>query len=334
MTFRHFQAEQVFVGGNRGDAFAGHDHAPFCEGHAQDASRRGSKNLTFLDLPLDDGTRVAGGLALRPVASGTDLLFAGYHDEAAGHGRCVSGLFNGKIDRPGLQAGTLGLAELQRLRRGDAPHPAGTIAWWDTAAGYTEHGIGDVVVDRGLNALHGVGYNRPVRAMTGWNWRGKDDCFRLAPDQFGGIYFNDDAIIDCRWQPTFSWVVPEDLPSGVYRFTQTVDDLLAADPEGSYSPADEMIGEFVLDQGRSEIRYFNIDGSPMQGEPPDTGGVYQVDGDVVIFATPPERSLPGTNGILLLRWRFDGDTLRFEQIDGNKVDADFTVPWTRVGDAP
>ena len=102
-----------------------------------------------------------------------------------------------------------------------------------------------------------------------------------------------------------SEIVPTagDLPSGVYRFTQTVDDLLAADPEGSYSPADEMIGEFVLDQGRSEIRYFNIDGSPMQGEPPDTGGVYQVDGDVVIFATPPERSLPGTNGILLLRWR-------------------------------
>ena len=167
-------------------------------------------------LALDDGTRVAGRLALTPQAAATDLLLAGYHDEQAGHGRCVSGLFNGKIDRPGMQAGALGLAELRRLRRGELPHVAGTIAYWDTAAGYSEDGIGDVVIDHGPHGLNGIGYNRPVRAMTGANWRGKDDCFRLAPEQYGGIYFNDDAIIDCRWPPTFSWTVPDDLASGVY----------------------------------------------------------------------------------------------------------------------
>lgn len=125
-----------------------------------------------------------------------------------------------------------------------------------------------------------------------------------------------------------------DLPNGVYRFTQTVDDLLVADPGGSYLPSDEFIGEFVLKDGTSEIRYFNIDGTPMAGEPPDTGGTYQVHGDVMVFATPPERAMPGTNGIYLLRWSLDGDTLTLEQIDTGKVDADFIAPWTRVGDAP
>ena len=167
-------------------------------------------------LPLDDGTRVAGALALTPQAAGVDLLLAGFHDEHAGHGRVVVGLFNGKLDRPGIQAGALGLAELTRLREGQAPQAASTLAYWDTAAGYSENGIGDRVVDVGPHGLHGLGYNRPVRAMTGYNWRGKDDCFRLAPAQYGGIYFNDDAIIDCRWEPTFRWTVPADLKSGVY----------------------------------------------------------------------------------------------------------------------
>ena len=167
-------------------------------------------------LPLDDGTRVAGALALTPQAAGADLLLAGYHDQRAGHGPVVVGLFNGKLDRPGIQAGALGLAELMRLKDGLAPQAAGTVAYWDTSAGYTENGIGDRVVDTGPHGLHGQGYNRPVRAMTGYNWRGKDDCFRLAPAQYGGIYFNDDAIIDCRWQPTLRWTVPTDLKSGVY----------------------------------------------------------------------------------------------------------------------
>jgi hypothetical protein len=54
----------------------------------------------------------------------------------------------------------------------------------------------------------------------------------------------------------------------------------------------------------------------------------------MIFATPPERAIPGTNGIVLLRWSLDGDTLTLEQIDDGRRDADFMAPWIRVGDAP
>ena len=69
----------------------------------------------------------------------------------------------------------------------------------DTTIGYDDRGIGDEVVDIGPNELNAVGYNRPVRAMTGYNWKGRNDCFRLAPDEFGGIEFHGDAIIDCGW---------------------------------------------------------------------------------------------------------------------------------------
>ena len=38
--------------------------------------------------------------------------------------------------------------------------------------------------------------------MTGWNWNGKDDCFRIDPSQFGGIEFHPDAVTDCGWEAT------------------------------------------------------------------------------------------------------------------------------------
>lgn len=58
--------------------------------------------------------------------------------------------------------------------------------------------------------------NHPVRCMTGWNWNGKDDCFRLAPEQFGGIEFHLDTVTDCGWEVTNRMVVPETLKSGIY----------------------------------------------------------------------------------------------------------------------
>jgi hypothetical protein len=127
---------------------------------------------------------------------------------------------------------------------------------------------------------------------------------------------------------------PGALPDGVYRFTETVAVLDAAEPDKKHTKDDEFIGEFVLSAGTSEIRYFAIDGSPQPGEPPNTGGTYQVKGDLVIFATPPQRAIPGTSGINLLRWTMNGDTLTLTQLDDHTVDADFTVPWIRVGDAP
>ena len=166
-------------------------------------------------VPLAHQSHVLTRVSVAPADIDDPLVFAGHHGTGP-HGRCIEGLYNGKIDRAGFQSRVLTRPELDALRAGGEPPADGCVARWDTTAGYTDSGIGDTLVDVGPNCLHGQGHNRPVRAMTGYNWAGRDDCFRLAPTQYGGIYFNDDAIIDCEWQPTCSWTLPTDLPSGVY----------------------------------------------------------------------------------------------------------------------
>ena len=124
--------------------------------------------------------------------------------------------YNGKIDRHGLLLGLADQATLESLAAGEVPARDRLLAYWDTTAGYTDRGIGDVIVDIGPHALHAHGSNRPIRAMTGWNWDGRNDSFRLAPHEYGGIAFHDDALIDCGWTPSVSLDLPADLPSGVY----------------------------------------------------------------------------------------------------------------------
>lgn len=79
------------------------------------------------------------------------------------------------------------------------------------------------MIDTGPYALHAEGYNRPVRGQTGFNWAGRNDCYRLAPGEYGGVEFHDDAIIDCRWEKTASFTVP-DVRSGAYAFRLRVGD--------------------------------------------------------------------------------------------------------------
>jgi N,N-dimethylformamidase len=168
-------------------------------------------------VPYDYRSHVRETLRVRPTIpadAGFSIAAATERNPARGtfFGQC----FNGKIDRCGMQGGALDRAALDRIRAGAAPEAAGIVAYWDTSAGYTERGIGDTVVDTGPNQLHAEGVNRPVRAQTGWNWNGRNDCFRLAPHEYGGIEFHADALIDCRWTPTLSLTIPPDLRSGVY----------------------------------------------------------------------------------------------------------------------
>jgi len=76
-------------------------------------------------------------------------------------------------------------------------------------------GIDDVVIDRSGNALNGLGLQRPIRAMTGYNWTGRHDDWRVAPQEYGGIAFHDDAVVDCEWESSFSVVLPKGIKSGI-----------------------------------------------------------------------------------------------------------------------
>lgn len=173
-------------------------------------------------LPLDYSAHVEKTVAVRPrMDSGVPFLIGGAADRSDARGAFVSQCYNGKIDRCGVRSGALSRADLDRIRTGAKPSGDGILAYWDTARGYTDRGIGDTVVDAGPHGLDAEGVNRPVRAQTGWNWQGRNDCFRLAPDEYGGIEFHDDALTDCNWTPTFSYEVPDDLKSGVYAMRLT-----------------------------------------------------------------------------------------------------------------
>ena len=141
---------------------------------------------------------------------------AGSRDWHEKRGDFVSQMFCGKIDRPGLFDRVLKPEELDEIKRGQKPPSHGLVAFWDTTHGYTDRGIGDIVTDIGPFHLDAKGYNRPVRAQTGWNWSGRNDCFRLAPQEYGGVEFHSDALIDCNWKVTNSLKLPETLRSGAY----------------------------------------------------------------------------------------------------------------------
>lgn len=149
------------------------------------------------------------------------FLLGGAHEATPARGPFVAQCLNGKLDRPGVLGQAVSMEQVQTLAGGEALTGASVIAAWDSSAGYGEFGIGDTVVDAGPHGLHAQGVNKPVRGQTGWNWRGRNDCFRLAPQEYGAIEFHDDALSDCRWQPTLQLQLPEDLRSGCYALRLT-----------------------------------------------------------------------------------------------------------------
>ncbi|MBJ3778067.1 N,N-dimethylformamidase beta subunit family domain-containing protein [Acuticoccus mangrovi] len=154
---------------------------------------------------------------------GTEVLVGGLEERGEEGGTRVGHLYSGKIDRFGISRGVMGAAERDALAAGALPATADILAYWDTARGYGADGIGDQVEDIGPHGLHAHGVNRPVRGQTGWNWDGRSDSFRLAPEQYGGIEFHADALADCRWQPSASLRLGEDLHSGVYALRLTAE---------------------------------------------------------------------------------------------------------------
>lgn len=168
-------------------------------------------------VPYDYASHVAQNFRFKPVhRAQTPFLIAGARDEHELRGPFVNDLYVGKIDRPAICNGALERKDFDAVRSGGLPAADTVLAYWDTAAGYSEHGIGNDVIDAGPHKLTAKGVNHPVRGMTGWNWTGKDDCFRLAPSQYGGIEFHPDSVTDCRWEATKRMTVPDTLPSGIY----------------------------------------------------------------------------------------------------------------------
>jgi N,N-dimethylformamidase len=144
------------------------------------------------------------------------FLIGGARDNHVLRGNFVNDMYSGKVDRPGVCNRLLTRAEFDAIKVGGMPPSDAVVAYWDTSKGYSDNGISGTVVDVGPNRLDAHGVNHPVRGMTGYNWSGKNDCFRLAPQEYGGIEFHSESMTDCKWEVTKSLTVPADLKSGVY----------------------------------------------------------------------------------------------------------------------
>ena len=164
--------------------------------------------------PFDHTSSVEQKLRIRPTAPSSPFMWAAARNSAPVRGDFKDFVYNGKIDRCGVFGSALTLDDLAKVRAGERVGPV--IADWDTTEGYGPDGIDDVVRDVSGNGLDGYGTHRPVRAMTGYNWSGKHDDWRVAPGEYGGISFHEDAVMDCGWEPTVTWRVPEGTRSGVY----------------------------------------------------------------------------------------------------------------------
>ncbi len=167
------------------------------------ASARPGGRIVVGQVPYDGGeaaTAEAEAPGLTLPTGGVVLIAA---EEASAPRRH----FSGKIEAPAIFARELTPWPDPRFLPGD-----GRLAAWDFA-----HGIdGDEIHDSGPQACHGRLVNTPLRAVVGAGWSGEETCWRHAPDDYAAIHFHAGDLDDCRWQPDFEFIVPEDLRSGSY----------------------------------------------------------------------------------------------------------------------
>jgi N,N-dimethylformamidase len=165
-------------------------------------------------VALDSNAEASDALRVSPADSEAPLLIAAKVVERR-DGRCLAcGNFNGKIDSPKV-FGPVAVS-VADLHAGGVPDAA-RLAHWDFSHGITSRGIAsDEATDISGNALHGRCINQPDRAMTGWNWDGHEEHFVHCSEQYGALWFHEDSLDDCRWQPSFHLRVPDGLPSGIY----------------------------------------------------------------------------------------------------------------------
>ena len=128
---------------------------------------------------------------------------------------CMAGLvgdtpsqhFNGKLEAPAIWQGVVSVTE-PGADVGDAK----PLCRWDFRIDIPTLRI----VDTSPGQHHGRLVNLAARAMTGSRWDGREMCWRHDAEQYGAIHFHDDDIYDFEWESDFEWVVPDNLPSGVY----------------------------------------------------------------------------------------------------------------------
>jgi len=179
----------------------------------------------FKGSPFEqDRSADASGPASFRAAGAADaaLLMAALPQARDAAGQPTRCHFNGKLDRPRLTGRVLVPSEIEALGWDAAPHERerDLVAGWDFS-----RDIGRArITDSGFNGLHGQAVNLPSRGVKGFNWSGHEQNFRHAPLEYGAIHFHDDDHYDAGWETDFTFVIPDDLKSGVYAARLRADD--------------------------------------------------------------------------------------------------------------
>ena len=148
-------------------------------------------------LTGDPTPRTCSGAAAEIPAGGCVTIAARNPAQPSGH-------LTGRIQDPAILAGfAADVATLDTLA---------VVASWDFARAMSSQ----TIEDSGPHACHGRLVNLPTRAVAGAHWSGQEMCWRHAPRDYAAIHFHQSDLGDCGWQPTFTWQVPADLPSGAY----------------------------------------------------------------------------------------------------------------------
>ncbi|MDF1749596.1 MAG: N,N-dimethylformamidase large subunit [Alphaproteobacteria bacterium] len=116
-------------------------------------------------------------------------------------------LFNGRLEAPRV---------FSNMEAWDDPFSETLVgrclAAWDFSDGIDT----DKITDIGPNGLHGTLINMPTRGATSTGWRGREMCWRHAPQDYAAIHFHEDDCYDCGWEDDFVFEIPPDLKSGNY----------------------------------------------------------------------------------------------------------------------
>ncbi len=190
------------------------------EWYAVSASLDGESGAIEVNqTPLNPGpgvgetVTVSGNSGVRPVAdTGAPFLLAACRETA--DGLSIGQYYNGKIDRPRLLSRAVTGEAISQLASLDIPDDLKESAagWWD----FSKDISSIVITDISENALHGETHNLPTRAMRGFNWTGREHCWRHAPQEYGAIHFHDDDLYDAGWETDFTFTIPDGMRSGVY----------------------------------------------------------------------------------------------------------------------
>lgn len=122
--------------------------------------------------------------------------------------------YNGRIDSPTLLPYLASERDEWQLyleasaRRFKRP----PLVSWDFSIGID----GDKIIDTVRHGAEGFIENLPARGVPGFRWDATVMSWQERPDHYAAIHFHDDNLEDANWQTTLSFVVPDNLESGLY----------------------------------------------------------------------------------------------------------------------